>query len=94
LGESTGASRRRCTCRPKRSAAWESIYGRILRVVPAVFECEPCDRAGRGAEKRRSAVEYLRQHMHELRPHRAPDSGASRSPHRLDPLGERDARLR
>jgi DNA-binding CsgD family transcriptional regulator len=70
-------------------SAWESIYGRILRVVPAVFECEPCDRAGRGAEKRRSAVEYLRQHMHELRPHRAPDSGASRSPHRLDPLGER-----
>jgi hypothetical protein len=51
-------------------SAWDSVYGRIARVVPAVFEADAVQHAGRGAEKRRLAVEYLRQHMHELRPHR------------------------
>jgi hypothetical protein len=51
-------------------SAWDSVYGRIVRVVPAVFEDDTVEHAGRGAEKRRLAVEYLRQHMHELRPHR------------------------
>lgn len=51
-------------------SAWDSVYGRIARVVPAVFEDDAAVHAGRGAEKRRLAVEYLRQHMHELRPHR------------------------
>lgn len=67
-------------------SAWESIYGRILRVVPAVFEGEPSEHSGRGAEKRRSAVEYLRQHMHELRPHRT-DAATLRS-RRVQPSGK------
>ncbi len=74
-------------------SAWESIYTRIMRVVPAVFECETGNRAGRGAEKRRSAVEYLRQHMHELRPHRPTDAGASRGLHRLQAIRQRDQAL-
>lgn len=50
-------------------SAWESVYDRILRVAPAVFEDDLTEHAGRGMEKRRRAVEYLRQHLHELRPH-------------------------
>lgn len=70
-------------------SAWESIYTRIMRVVPAVFESEVGDRGGRGTEKRRSAVEYLRQHMHELRPYRSAHSAASRAAHRLEHAAQR-----
>jgi hypothetical protein len=48
---------------------WRSIYKRLERVLPGVNtlaqEREP---ATRGFEKRRVAIEYLRQNMHELRP--------------------------
>ena len=37
-------------------SAWDSVYGRIARVVPAVFEGDAVEHAGRGAEKRRLAV--------------------------------------
>ncbi len=66
-------------------SAWDSAYGRIARVVPAVFEGDVVEHTGRGAEKRRLAVEYLRQHLHELRPHR----WGERPP--LRPLERREA---
>jgi hypothetical protein len=65
-------------------SAWDSIYGRIERIVPAVFESGPADAlagpAVRGTEKRRTAVEYLRQNLHELRPHRGQDAPARKRP--------------
>ncbi len=61
-------------------SAWDSVYGRLARVVPAVFEDDIIEHSGRGAEKRRLAVEYLRQHMHELRPHRCGERPALRPP--------------
>lgn len=48
---------------------WRSIYQRMAHVLPDVDSPpQSADEASRGAEKRRVAVEYLRQNMHELRP--------------------------
>jgi DNA-binding CsgD family transcriptional regulator len=48
---------------------WRSIYRRLAAVLP---DLESVHQSGigsaRGQEKRRAAVEYLRQNMHELRP--------------------------
>ena len=58
-------------------ARWRSIYERLSHVVPAARTAAPGDAgAPRGVERRRAAIEYLRQNMHELRPF---ESG-SRSP--------------
>jgi DNA-binding CsgD family transcriptional regulator len=48
---------------------WRSIYRRLATVLPDV-ESPPHrgDGSTRGYEKRRGAVEYLRQNLHELRP--------------------------
>jgi DNA-binding CsgD family transcriptional regulator len=48
---------------------WRSIYQRLTHVLAEVETSahEPGD-ASRGLEKRRVAIEYLRQNMHELRP--------------------------
>lgn len=50
-------------------SSWKSIYQRLAAVVPALVRATtPGDNATRGAERRRAAIEYLRQNMHELRP--------------------------
>lgn len=48
---------------------WRSIYQRLSRVLPvADTSAQGSATSLRGPEKRRIAVEYLRQNMHELRP--------------------------
>lgn len=46
---------------------WRSIYQRLEHAVPAM-RATATDRTTRGLEKRRLAIEYFRQNMHELRP--------------------------
>jgi len=48
---------------------WRSIYQRLTHVLADVeVPAHQPDDASRGLEKRRVAIEYLRQNMHELRP--------------------------
>jgi hypothetical protein len=48
---------------------WRSIYLRMAHLLTdAGASSPPADDASRGLEKRRVALEYLRQNMHELRP--------------------------
>jgi len=48
---------------------WRSIYQRLTHVLADVeTPARQADDASRGLEKRRVAIEYLRQNMHELRP--------------------------
>ncbi len=48
---------------------WRSIYQRLTHVLADVeAPAHEPDDASRGLEKRRVAIEYLRQNMHELRP--------------------------
>lgn len=48
---------------------WRSIYQRLERVLPGADMIGRSGTGGtRGQEKRRAAIEYLRQNMHELRP--------------------------
>jgi DNA-binding CsgD family transcriptional regulator len=59
---------------------WRSIYERLSHVIPAVRTAAPRDGGvPRGVERRRGAIEYLRQNMHELRPveHGARSHGAA-----------------
>jgi DNA-binding CsgD family transcriptional regulator len=50
-------------------ANWRSIYQRLVAELPGADPGQRGVKDGkRGAEKRRSAIEYLRQNMHELRP--------------------------
>jgi len=51
-------------------ARWRSIYERLSHVLPPAKTPPPRDSTGstRGVERRRAAIEYLRQNMHELRP--------------------------
>jgi hypothetical protein len=50
-------------------SSWRSIYRRLATVLPDVESVHhPGNGSARGQEKRRAAVEYLRQNMHELRP--------------------------
>lgn len=50
-------------------SSWRSIYRRLADAVPGLVSI-PAQGEGatRGLERRRAAVEYLRQNMHELRP--------------------------
>jgi DNA-binding CsgD family transcriptional regulator len=48
---------------------WKSIYQRLAAFVPGLVGATSAgDGATRGTERRRAAIEYLRQNMHELRP--------------------------
>jgi DNA-binding CsgD family transcriptional regulator len=48
---------------------WKSIYQRLATFVPGLVGATSAgDGATRGTERRRAAIEYLRQNMHELRP--------------------------
>ena len=48
---------------------WRSIYRRLEAVLPDVAKTAgDGEGATRGTERRRAAIEYLRQNMHELRP--------------------------
>ena len=48
---------------------WRSIYRRLANVLPAFeTQLQHAEDASRGLEKRRVAIEYLRQNLHELRP--------------------------
>jgi DNA-binding CsgD family transcriptional regulator len=50
-------------------SSWRSIYQRLTHVLADVeAPAHQPDDASRGLEKRRVAIEYLRQNMHELRP--------------------------
>ena len=50
-------------------STWRSIYRRLATVLPDVESVHHSGNgSARGQEKRRAAVEYLRQNMHELRP--------------------------
>jgi hypothetical protein len=50
-------------------SSWRSIYRRLATVLPDVESVHHSGNgSARGQEKRRAAVEYLRQNMHELRP--------------------------
>lgn len=51
-------------------SSWRSIYRRLADAVPGLVSSTstPGEGATRGLERRRSAIEYLRQNMHELRP--------------------------
>src|SRR5512135_2615204 len=47
---------------------WKSIYQRLAAFVPGLFGATSAgEGATRGTERRRAAIEYLRQNMHELR---------------------------
>lgn len=48
---------------------WRGIYHRLAAVLP-VIDAPTCSASGptRGLEKRRIAIDYLRQNLHELRP--------------------------
>jgi len=48
--------------------AWEAIYRRIEAVDSSVLPSSGADGTHRGVEKRRCVLEYLRQHLEELRP--------------------------
>jgi DNA-binding CsgD family transcriptional regulator len=48
---------------------WRSIYQRLTHVLAEIeAPAHSSDDASRGLEKRRVAIEFLRQNMHELRP--------------------------
>jgi DNA-binding CsgD family transcriptional regulator len=47
---------------------WRSIYRRLGSVLPEIAQANGDGEGSRGAERRRAAIEYLRQNMHELRP--------------------------
>jgi DNA-binding CsgD family transcriptional regulator len=64
-------------------SSWRSIYRRLSHVLERVeAPAQRSDATTRGLEKRRVAVEYLRQNMHELRPHasRGPALASTSSP--------------
>jgi DNA-binding CsgD family transcriptional regulator len=48
--------------------AWDSIYTRVSRAIPTLLTGPEAASGTRGTEKRRELIEYLRQHMEELRP--------------------------
>lgn len=48
---------------------WKSIYQRLAAFVPGLVGATTAgEGTARGTERRRAAIEYLRQNMHELRP--------------------------
>ena len=50
-------------------SCWRSIYRRLELAIPALRAmADESERSTRGREKRRIAIEHLRQNMHELRP--------------------------
>jgi DNA-binding CsgD family transcriptional regulator len=59
-------------------SSWRSIYRRLDHVLPD-FAAPGAhgDETARGLEKRRVAIEYLRQNMHELRPSLTARRGSS-----------------
>ncbi|MDE2372511.1 MAG: helix-turn-helix transcriptional regulator [Burkholderiales bacterium] len=52
---------------------WRSVHQRALDAMPHLFDEAPAGDTGtRGPEKRRTLLQYLRQHAEELRPYAAP----------------------
>jgi hypothetical protein len=52
------------------SKRWARIYGHVQDIAPEMFPAEARPGAkGRGPEKRRRLLHYLRHHLEELRPH-------------------------
>ena len=52
---------------------WKSVFQRALDALPHLFDEAAAGDAGtRGPEKRRTLLQYLRQHPEELRPFLAP----------------------
>ncbi len=47
---------------------WDSVYTRVSRAIPTLLVGADPAASTRGTEKRRELIEYLRQHMEELRP--------------------------
>jgi DNA-binding CsgD family transcriptional regulator len=59
-------------------SSWRSIYRRLDHVLPDfAAPAAHGDETARGLEKRRVAIEYLRQNMHELRPSLTARRGSS-----------------
>jgi hypothetical protein len=48
---------------------WRGIYEKMQAVLPDIFADVAENHAGRGHEKRRLAVHYVRDHPEEIRPH-------------------------
>ena len=53
---------------------WRAIYDRVESIAPELFPRQTTDASEsiRGMEKRRFIVEYVRNHLQELRPFSAP----------------------
>lgn len=53
---------------------WRQVHQRALDAMPQLFDDAPAagEGSGRGPEKRRTLLQYLRQHPEELRPYAAP----------------------
>jgi DNA-binding CsgD family transcriptional regulator len=52
---------------------WRSVHERALDAMPHLFDDSSSAEAGtRGPEKRRTLLQYLRQHPEELRPYTVP----------------------
>lgn len=58
---------------------WDAVYQRVGDIEPALLPQGTVEGAHRGVEKRRVLLEYLRQHMEELRPFNKRLSGTVRS---------------
>ncbi len=48
---------------------WRGIYDKMQAALPGIFSCNGSCSGGRGQEKRRIALRYVRDHPEEIRPH-------------------------
>jgi len=64
-------------------SCWRSVYHRLAPEIPQ-FDSGGRDGSGltRGVEKRRIAIDYLRQNLHELRPYEIQRTGSATRPAR------------
>jgi DNA-binding CsgD family transcriptional regulator len=63
---------------------WRQVHQRALDAMPQLFdEGATSGGAGRGTEKRRTLLQYLRQHPEELRPYAAKSASSGQPPRRL-----------
>lgn len=72
---------------------WRQVHQRAQDAMPHLFEDNATshpDSGGRGPEKRRALLQYLRQHPEELRPYNAATAAAAQAP---TPIQASDADL-